>query len=318
MQQKKILITGASGFIGAHLTEKLVEMGFVPLLLLRKGSNLKRLSRFSNRVQIFESDLADFPKVKELVKKTKPQIIIHLAGFGVHLYTDNSIKIVDSMIETNVRGTYNLLLACKNIGIELFINTGSCFEYGSKKTPFTESSVLNPCNIYGATKTASTFIAQQFYKDLLLPVTTFRPFTVYGPGQESSRFISTVIHKCIQNQKIELTSESIVRDYIYIDDVVNAYLMVLEKKENVLGEIINISTGKGSKLLSVAQLIKKLSNRKNTQIAIGAFPKRPGEVHSLIGNPEKAKRLLKWEAKHSLEQGLRKTIQSVKTSLSNY
>ena len=150
-----------------------------------------------------------------------------------------------------------------------------------------------------------------FSKTSTFSLVTVRPFTAYGPGEDERRFIATVIKQCLQGKNPTLTSQKIVRDYIYIEDVVDAYIAIVELGEKLSGEIINISTGKGTLLEDAAKIIIQ-KTKANVVVDIGSFPSRDGEVLSLVGEAKKAERLLKWKARYSLEEGIDKTIEWTK------
>lgn len=314
MKNKKILVTGAGGFIGSRLVERLTKLGNAPYLLIRKNNNRKRLNPFLNKVRLFEVDLVEYDNLRKIIEKVKPQIIFHLASHGVYTYANNDRDNIISMLDSNIRGTINLLEASRKINYQLFVNTGSCFEYGTKNSPFKEDSSLSPCNIYGATKAAAALFAQIFSKNFNLPIVTLRPFSVYGPGEDDRRFISTAIKQCLKKENPKLITEKIIRDYVFIDDVIDAYLLTYKHRKKLSGEIINISTGKTNSLFDVAKLIIRLTGVKGLRPEAGTLSKRTGEVLSLIGCPEKAKRLLNWEAQSSLEEGIKKTIAWLKSS----
>lgn len=316
MKNKTVLVTGGSGFIGVKIVERLVTQGLTPSLILRKNSSRKRLLPILDKIKIFEADLEQVKAVSDIVKKNNPDIIIHLAGYGVYSYSNMTAENVKAMINTNINGTINLLHAVYDSKCKLFINTGSCFEYGSSNIPFKEDDMLNPINVYGVTKVASTLFSQLFSKNNKFSVVTLRPFTVYGPGEDDRRFISTVIRQCFQRKNPTLTSQRIIRDYIYIEDVVDAYWSVIKLGGKLTGEVINISTGRGIALKDVAEKIIRLTEVEGIVPDIGSFPMRQGEVLSLVGNAEKAQRLLSWKAKYSLEEGLIKTIAWVRQTLS--
>lgn len=311
MKDKKVLLTGGTGFIGSNIIRRLVETGYKPSLILRKGSNRARLTPILRNVEVFENDLLDGDGLERIAKKVKPQIIMHLASSGVYSYTDMDPRNISTLLADNVQGTINFLHATKNVGYELFINTGSCFEYGSSKIAFKEDAVLHPCNAYGMTKVAATLFTDIFQKENKLPIVTVRPFTVYGPGEDERRFITTIIKQCLKGENPTLQQKTVVRDYIFIDDVVDAYLLIAQNPKKVTGEVLNISTGKGMSLVDVAKLVIKLTGATGVRLNIGGFPIRNGEVLSLIGDPTKIKKLLRWEAKYSLEDGLKKTIASL-------
>ena len=255
MESSKILVTGGNGFIGAKVVERLVSLGYAPITMLRKNNDRKRLLHVLDKIKIFEASLENAKDTSAILKKTNPEIIIHLAGYGVYSYQDMSKENIQRMISSNVDGTMNLLYAAQNTDCKLFINTGSCFEYGSKDIPFDEESMLEPVNMYGVTKASATLLSRVFSKTSTFSLVTVRPFTAYGPGEDERRFIATVIKQCLQGKNPTLTSQKIVRDYIYIEDVVDAYIAIVELGEKLSGEIINISTGKGTLLEDAAKII---------------------------------------------------------------
>lgn len=306
-----ILVTGGNGFIGAKIVERLVSLGHQQFLILRKNSNRERLFPFINKIKILEADLTQADVMTDIVRKINPDVIIHLASYGVYSYSDMTVENVQLMVNTNIHGTINLLHAANNTNCKIVINTGSCFEYGSSESSFKEEDMLNPVNMYGVTKASATLFSQVFSKKSKFSLVTLRPFTVYGPGEDKRRFISTVIRQCLQGISPSLTSESIVRDYIYVEDVVDAYLVAISKGEKFSGQVINISTGKDTALKDVVGIIIKLTHAKVVP-NIGSFPRREGEVLNLVGDSTKSEKLLNWKAKHSLEEGLNKTIKWVK------
>lgn len=306
---KKILITGGAGFVGSNIVRRLVETGNKLYLILRKDSNRTRLSSILRSVDVFENDLSDVDSLERIAKKVKPQIIMHLASSGVYSYTGMDPRSISTLLVDNVQGTINFLYATKNVGYELFINTGSCFEYGSSKIAFKENAPLHPLNAYGMTKVATTLFTDTFRKMNNLPIVTVRPFTAYGPGEDERRFISTIIRQVRNGENPSLPKEKVVRDYIFIDDVVDAYLLIAQNPKKVTGAVLNISTAKGTSLVDVAKLVTKLTGAKGIELNIGGFPIRNGEVLSLVGDPTKIKKLLGWKAKYSLVEGLKKTIE---------
>lgn len=310
LQHKKILITGATGFIGIKVTERLVELGSSISLLIRNQAAINKIPFLKDKVKIYEADITNFKKVKEIVTLIKPQIVFHIAAFGVYTYTDTNDKNIKTMIDVNIEGTINLLLSLKDTPCKLFINTGSCFEYGDSKTPFSEDSKLTPSNIYGITKVTSTLMAHELAQNFNIPIVTLRPFTVYGPGEGERRFIATVIRNCLVGQDIQIPEQKIVRDFIFIEDVVRAYVMVADN-DNPRNIVMNISTGVGISLEEAVNIIKALIPSKSV-IQKGAFSIRPGEVLSLIGSNKRAKKYLNWQPHYSFEKGLREIIKSIK------
>ncbi|OGH21940.1 MAG: hypothetical protein A3F31_04375 [Candidatus Levybacteria bacterium RIFCSPHIGHO2_12_FULL_38_12] len=315
MQQKTVLITGASGYIGSEIAKKYVSLGIKPHLLLRSESKKTRLTSILSSCIVYEVNIIDFYKTLEIFQKIVPNIVIHLASVGVYSYTDNSLENAKRMIDSNIQGTLNLLHAARETECDLFLNTGSCFEYGTGETPFKEDDCPNPVNIYGATKIAATELAKTFYRAFKFPVITVRPFTVYGPQEGEGRFITTIIKNCLERKNLKLIKEPVIRDYIFIDDVVRAYVAIIQNYEKLKGEIINISTGNGNSIQKVAEIIIELVKAKDIVIDMGGFPTREGEVFSLVGNPQKINSLIGWKAHYSLQAGIQKTINALSVKI---
>ena len=313
MSNQRILITGASGFIGSKLTHKLVKLGHTPHLLVRPQSDLTPIKTLVNKTKLHYIDIADREAFFATVSTINPHVIYHLAGSGVYSYTQLSPTNIQAILDTNIQGTTNLFQASKYLtSLKVFINTGSSFEYGNSKHPFSETSLPNPSNIYGASKVYTTNLAKIFAINEKLPVITLRPFTVYGPGEKESRFISTVIRQCLSNLNPQLTKQTIIRDYVYIDDLVDAYIASEKVGDKLSGNVFNICTGIATTTSEIATTIMKLTNKENLQLEIGGFPKRTGEVISLVGNPELSKKLLNWSPSTPLKEGIQKTIDWIK------
>jgi nucleoside-diphosphate-sugar epimerase len=171
------LITGASGFIGSVLLRRLVEQKQEVHLILRKESKRWRIADLLDKVTIHYSDLSKVTELIEIVKKVKPNIIYHLATNGAYSYQ----KDANQIIETNILGTWNLLQACNTVDYDLFVNTGSSSEYGSKQFAMRETDIVEPNSYYAVTKCAQTLLCSHIAKQEHRPIVTIRPFSVYGP-----------------------------------------------------------------------------------------------------------------------------------------
>jgi len=168
------------------------------------------------------------------------------------------------MIETNVRGTLNLLMASKNINYKMFINTGSSSEYGIKNKPMNEEDHLEPISFYAATKASTTFLCQVFAKEYQKPIATLRPFSVFGPYEEESRFIPTIIRAVIKNKPIKLTQGNQRRDFIYIDDIVDIYIKTLSHGKKLSRQILNMGTGTEHTNDEVVKMLFEITGKKVT------------------------------------------------------
>jgi nucleoside-diphosphate-sugar epimerase len=205
-----------------------------------------------------------------------------------------------------------LINATKKYDLKLFVNTGSSSEYGIKDTPMVESDLLAPINDYGVSKAAATLYCQKIAKTESLPIITLRLFSPYGYGDNENRLIPFVITKAILGETISLASKRNVRDFIYIDDVISAYMATLNKTITP-GEIINIGSGKQHSVYDIVTHIVTILNSKSS-LKWNTKPKQSRQIEPLIWQADihKAKQLLGWIPKISLEQGLKDTITQYK------
>lgn len=303
MRSKKILITGGTGFVGANLVHRLVQMGYRPTLFIRKQSNLWRLEDIKEKIDLIESDLLDKELIQKEIFNLKPDFIYHLATYGANQSKDMDFA---STFDTNFIASINLLEACAKVGFKYFVNTGSSSEYGLKDSKMVETDVLEPVNIYGAAKgafTISTNVFSQIYK---LPIVTLRLFSPYGYFEDENRFIPTVVKGCLQNDTVNLSNPDYVRDFVFIDDVVDAYIYFLEG-EKYYGEIFNIGSGKQEKLGGIVNLIEEILNKKN-EINWKSHENNQLEPKKWVADISKAEKLLNWTPKNSLKSGLKKYI----------
>jgi len=299
---KSILITGGAGFIGVNLIRKLIALKYNVHLILRKSSDLWRIKNILNKVKIYNVDLLDKKQLTKIVNKINPNFIIHLATYSNYRNQTDT----EEMIDINIKGTLNLLLASKNIDYKLFINTGSSSEYGIKNNPMKETDLLEPISFYAATKASVTFLCQAFAKEYQKPIITLRPFSVYGPFEEEKRFIPTIIKAVVENKLIKLTPGNQRRDFIYIEDIIDIYIKSLSCGKKLSGQILNMGTGIEYTNDEVIQTLFKETNKK-VKIEKGAYPKRIWDTSHWVADISKTKKLLNWKPKFTLGKGLRYT-----------
>lgn len=305
LKNKRVLVTGATGFIGSHLTRRLLKEGAEVHVLFRKNSNQFRIKDIIGNLIVWYADLTDYPSICSCIRDSRPQIVFHLATFR---NVERNLELIDPMIDTNIKGTTNLLKAIINekIAIECFINTGTCEEYGDAPVPFREDQREIPVSPYSTSKVAATYFCQMFYKIAGLPIITLRPFLTYGPFQEIDMFIPSLITHCIQRKDFPMTEGDQTREFNYVDDVVEAYLLA-SICQDAIGEVINIGNGVEYKIRYMAEKIIEMMENP-IKLLIGALPKRPGETKRFFCNNEKAKKLLGWLPKVNIEEGLKRTI----------
>ena len=255
-----------------------------------------------NKVKIYNVDLLDKKQLTKIVNKINPNFIIHLATYSNYRNQTDT----EEMIDINIKGTLNLLLASKNIDYKLFINTGSSSEYGIKNNPMKETDLLEPISFYAATKASVTFLCQAFAKEYQKPIITLRPFSVYGPFEEEKRFIPTIIKAVVENKLIKLTPGNQRRDFIYIEDIIDIYIKSLSCGKKLSGQILNMGTGIEYTNDEVIQTLFKETNKK-VKIEKGAYPKRIWDTSHWVADISKTKKLLNWKPKFTLGKGLRYT-----------
>ena len=296
------VITGSSGFIGSVLLRRLVNNKERVHIILRKNSNVSRIKDLLKKTTVHYSDLSNVNNLKKILKKSKANIIYHLATNGAYSYQDNA----DQIIRTNILGTWNLLQAAETVKYDLFVNTGSSSEYGFKKQAMRETDLLEPVSYYAVAKSAQTLLAAHIAKLKGRPIVTLRPFSVYGPYEELKRFIPTLMRALITNGKMDLVSPHIARDYIYVEDMVDAYLKIEALKKNG-GEYFNIGTGIQSTIKEVVDMAVLVTNKK-ARFNWKKMKARAWDTDTWVADITKAKMKLGWRPKTSLADGLKLTF----------
>jgi len=311
---KKILITGGAGFIGANFIYKFLELGYRVFVFEKKEANLWRIKKIKNRISLYSPDLTDYKKTEKIISKIKPHIVIHFAAYGAYQKFQQDIE---ATINTNIISSINLINACNKVGVECFINTGTSSEYGIKTKPISETDVLEPDNLYGITKSTITQYGQMMAKNFNFPIVTMRPFSVYGYFEEKGRLFTDIIRACIKNESLELSHPDSVRDYIFIEDLIDGYLTAIKDIKKVKGQIFNLGSGKQSSVDNVFKTVKKITG-SSIKPNYGKIKKAQTEPKNWTAKISKSKRLLNWSPKHNLEQGAKKDIEWFKNNIDLY
>ncbi|MCJ7647560.1 MAG: SDR family NAD(P)-dependent oxidoreductase [Candidatus Lokiarchaeota archaeon] len=312
LKNKKVLITGSEGFIGSHLVERFLKedceiKAFVYYNAFNSRGWLDSLPEESiEKLEIFLGDIRDPYAVREAVKDV--DIICHLAALIGIPY---SYVAPESYINTNVLGTSNLLQAAKDFNTEKIIITSTSETYGTALyTPIDEKHPYQPQSPYSASKIAADNIALSFFYSFNLPVSIIRPFNTFGPRQSTRAIIPTIITQILKNQEeLKLGNLNPTRDLTFVLDTCDAYIKLC-KKDNLEGEIINIGNSSEISIGDLANMIKNLMNSEIKIVSEGirARPEK-SEVNRLLANITKARKLLGWEPKCNLTEGLTLTIE---------
>ena len=320
LKGKKVLVTGAGGFIGSHLTEKLVEIGASVRAMVKYNSRndhglLELLpSAIKNEIEIVMGDLRDAETVRTLTKDVN--IVFHL---GAIIAIPFSYIRPSEVIETNVMGTLNVLTGAKEAGVKKIIHTSTSEVFGTAQyIPIDEKHLLQGQSPYSASKIGADKIAESFYKTYDLPVATIRPFNTYGPRQSARAIIPTIITQALTKKTIYLGSLQPTRDLTYVGDTVDAFVKVAEA-DNTVGEVINIGSNYEISIGALAEKILALMGKNNKIISDDErFRPENSEVERLCADNSKARQLIGWEPRISLEDGLKKTIDWIKENKERY
>jgi UDP-glucose 4-epimerase len=303
---ERVLVTGASGFIGSFLVETLVRRGAAVHCLLRPGSSTRNLRVVLDDIQIHRADLTEPEALAKAAADARPETIFHLAATGA---TDVHVSPL-SATQVNVEGTLNLLQALGG-NYRVFVNTGTCHEYGDNPPPFCEDQDPRPELAYAITKTAVWRFCQCYHRNEGWPIVTVRPFSVYGPRQAANTFVSACLRAAKSRLPFDMTPGEQTRDWIYVQDVVEGLLSAAEEPAGI-GGTFNLCTGHETSLYEVAEIIVRevAAQQGLAPVAInrGALAYREAEIWRLVGSPARARDVLGWAARTSLESGLRQTI----------
>lgn len=309
----RFLITGATGFVGSCIVRDLLSQKKHVSIITRHKKLNWRLYDIASQLKIYEGDLRS-QSLKKIIDKIRPTYIFHLAAYG-SLPAEND---VGRMIDTNIKGTINLINALKRHHFELFVNTGTSSEYGICNHQMGESDVVEPINDYGCTKAAATLFCQKEARHYNLPIITFRLFSPYGYFEDERRLVPWVILKALKNQPVELSSPNHVRDFIFIQDVVDAYLKATQIKIGP-GEIFNLGTGRQHSVLEVVNTILQITKSK-AKIVWGKVKKQERQLEPVYWEADisKAIKTLRWKPKYDLEEGLEKTVRWFNKNINLY
>jgi NAD dependent epimerase/dehydratase len=312
----KVLVTGADGFIGSHLVEELISRGFdVRAFVLYNSFNswgwLDSLPpKIKTNLDVFSGDIRDPHGVRAAMKGC--DAVLHLAALIAIPYSYHS---PDTYVETNIKGTLNVVQAARDLGVSRVIHTSTSEVYGTARfVPITEEHPLQGQSPYSASKIGADQIALSFYNSFETPVTVIRPFNTYGPRQSARAVIPTIITQLAAGKReLTLGSTHPTRDFNFVKDTVNGFIAALQQDDRTNGKVINLGSGFEITVAQTAQLIAKLMS---TEITILSSDERlrpqKSEVERLCASNLLARELLDWapfsDGLAGLEQGLRTTI----------
>ncbi len=306
---RRVLITGATGFIGANLIEKLLADTKCHIYAFYNNpasSYIFTLKPFRNsRIKPCQIDLLDFKSIKSAIHRIKPHYVVHL---GAVVNLDRSYEVASSCIDTNIKGTLNILEALKGLSVRRFIYCSTVEVYGNGRVPFVETQKIDVVSPYSITKLTGEMFTQLYSKLHGIPVVILRLSNVYGPYQKKERFIPMAILSSLKGENIRLnSSKSKSRDFCFVGDVADAIFRAFDNKK-AKDEIINIGNNKSTKLFDIGQLIAKEAGSKS-KVICRENKARPLEKERWYCDFRKAKKILGWQPKTSLSEGIIRTIE---------
>ena len=316
---KKVLVTGADGFIGSHLTESLLEKGYdVKAFAYYNSFNtwgwLDTLPKEKlDQIEVFTGDIRDPNGVREAMKGVDG--VFHLAALIAIPFSYHS---PDSYVDTNIKGTLNVLQAARQLETERVLVTSTSEVYGTAQyVPIDEKHPYQGQSPYSATKIGADRLAESFYRSFDMPVSIVRPFNTYGPRQSARAVIPTIISQLLAGkEQIQLGSLTPTRDFNYVKDTAAGFIAIADK---TIGEEINIAT---QKEISIGDLANEIISQINpkAQIVCDEQRLRPekSEVNRLLGCNEKIKRLTDWQPQYTFAQGIAETIDWIKKNMGAY
>ncbi len=295
----KVLITGANGFIGSHLTRLLVKTNFQVYALVRPNSNLSRIQDILSQLELWQGDLLDNEQLSSYLDQIRPDICLHLAWYAVpgkYLEARENLSMLNASL--------NLASKLAELGCQKFIGIGTCIEYDTALGYFSESSPTKPTNLYATTKLALQQVLTEWGKTVEMEVAWIRLFYQYGPGEDIRRLIPMVICSLLQSKPAQLTRGEQIRDYLHVEDVAAAILAVA--KSNLSG-VVNVGSGKPVTVAEMALTVAKILG-KTDLLDLGAIPYRTGDPMFICANNQLLLSQTDWSPKYTLEEGLANTI----------
>lgn len=300
---KRALVTGASGFVGANVARRLLQDGHEVHVVLRQGHQSWRLDEITAHIRPHGVDIQDSDRVAETIREIKPDWVFHLAAYGAYSHQAG----LNRTVATNLLGTAALLNACVETGVESFVHTGSSSEYGYKDHAAHEYELIEPNSVYAITKAGATHYCQLMARTRGIHAVTLRLYSIYGPYEEPTRLIPTLILHGLNGRLPPLVSQDTARDFVHVDDAVEAILRVAASSAIPAGTIYNVASG-------VQTSIKQLVDIAIRQLQIaeppvwGSMASRKWDTDVWVGAPEALSTAIGWSPLLNVETGLRRTI----------
>jgi nucleoside-diphosphate-sugar epimerase len=297
---KRVILTGGTGFVGANLARRLLRDGHELHLLVRPNYQPWRIADIRSDLRLHELHLPDAEAVARVVSQIRPEWVFHLAVHGAYSWQTEW----EQMVRTNIQGTMSLVFACLKTGFEAFVNTGSSSEYGFKDHAPAESEALAPNSHYAVTKAAATMFCCHIAQSRRVHLPTLRLYSVFGPYEDPGRLLPTLIMQGLKGKLPPLADPHVARDFVYVDDVVEAYLLAATVRTPEWGSIYNVGTGVQTTLREAVAVAREVM-----QIAAepvwNAMPNRTWDANVWVSDNRKIRAQLGWQPRSTFAEGFR-------------
>jgi nucleoside-diphosphate-sugar epimerase len=298
------LLTGGTGFVGANLARRLLHDGHRVHMLVRDGHTGWRIEGIRREVTLHTADLADSARLSAVVRDVRPEWVFHLAAYGAYSEQSDAARI----FQANVVGTVNLVEACLREGFEAFVNTGSSSEYGFKDHPPHEGETVEPNSHYAVSKASATMFCRYAAQRHGAHIPTLRLYSVYGPFEQPTRLIPTMIVRGLEKTLPPLVNPDIARDFVFVDDVAEAYLLAATAPGQRPGAVYNVGSGMQTRIAELVELARTLLEIEELP-RWGSMQDRQWDTRTWVADSSLIRETLLWRPETSLRHGLLKTLQ---------
>ena len=304
MKNKKIMVTGGSGFIPSHIVRRLVNIGADVSVIVKYNSIIDniRLADVWDDIRVIEADIRNLDSLKQ-IRKLKPEIVIHMAAYN---HVGDSFTHTNEALISNGVGTANVLNSYEDYELFIYTSTSEIYGYQSE-VPFVESMTPSPLSPYSIGKYSGELFARMKQREQERPIIVLRPFNAFGPYQSARAVIGELIVKCLRGETIRTTLGEQTREFNFVENLVDAFLLTIEKRDKVMGMVLNVGGGEEIKIKDLAILIHEMTESES-ELQIGSINYRANEIWRMYTDAKLARDILGWEQRVSLKEGIEKSI----------
>ena len=301
--RRRVLVTGGTGFVGANLVRRLVADGHAVHVVVRAPGASWRLAGVRDDVRLHRASLDDRGAVERVVRRVRPEWVFHCAAHGAYSWETD----LDRIVAVNVLGTINLVRACLRTGFEAFVNAGSSSEYGFKRRAPGERDWVEPNSHYAITKVAGTHFCRFTAQHERVKIATLRLYSVYGPWEEPGRLMPTLIAHGLRGRLPPLVDPRVARDYVYVDDVCEAFVLAAAKPHPEPGPVFNVGTGTQTRLREVVAVARRVLGVAEAP-AWGSMARRQWDTATWVADLRRIRHALGWRPRYTFERGFRQMV----------